>query len=105
MATLEDIAKALGVSKGTVSKALNGAKDVSSTMRNAVLEKAVELGYTRSIRRENGQKIALFITNMEYARPDDFGYDLVAGVRKAAEPAGFQVDLIPLTIQMQHPYR
>ncbi|MBP3412180.1 MAG: LacI family DNA-binding transcriptional regulator [Oscillospiraceae bacterium] len=101
MATLEDIAKALGVSKGTVSKALNGAKDVSSTMRNAVLEKAVELGYTRSIRRENGQKIALFITNMEYARPDDFGYDLVAGVRKAAEPAGFQVDLIPLTIQMQ----
>ena len=38
---------------------------------------------------------------MEYARPDDFGYDLVAGFRKAAEPAGFQVDIIPLTIRMQ----
>lgn len=101
MATLDDIARELGVSKSTVSKALSGAKDVSGAMRQAVLEKAVEVGYTRGIRSGNGQKIALFITNMEYTRPDDFGYDLVAGFRKAAEPAGFQVDIIPLTIQMQ----
>ena len=101
MATLEDIARELGVSKGTVSKALNGAKDVSSNMRQQVLEKAVEMGYSRASRNATLQKIALFITNMEYARPDDFGYDLVAGFRKAAEPAGFQVDIIPLTIRMQ----
>ena len=39
MATLDDIALALGISKGTVSKALNGAKDVSKRTQQAVLEK------------------------------------------------------------------
>ena len=101
MATLADIAKALGLSKGTVSKALSGAKDVGSATRQAVMDKAVELGYSRLCQRGNGQKIALFITNMEYHRPDDFGYDLVCGFRKAAEPAGFLVEVIPLTIRMQ----
>lgn len=102
MATLDDIAKELGVSKGTVSKALNGAKDVSNTMRKAVLEKAVELGYTRVPRSTNVLRIALFITNnIEYTKPDDFGYDLVAGFRKAAEPAGFCVEIIPLTWKLQ----
>ncbi len=101
MATLEDIAKALSLSKGTVSKALSGAKDVSNATRQIVMDKAVELGYSRLSQRGNGQKIALFITNMEYLRPDDFGYDLVGGFRKAAEPAGFSVEVIPLTIQMQ----
>ena len=33
MATLDDIAQELGVSKATVSKALNGAKDVSKAMQ------------------------------------------------------------------------
>ena len=101
MATLDDIAKALGVSKGTVSKALNGAKDVSGAMRQSVLEKAVELGYSRVPRSTNPLRIALFITNMEYTKPEDFGYDLVSGFRKAAEPAGFCVEIIPLTVQMQ----
>ena len=51
MATIEDIAKKLNVSKGTVSKALNGAADVSETLRKSVLETAVELGYFRSLRK------------------------------------------------------
>ena len=101
MPTMEDIAKALGISKGTVSKALSGAKDISETMRQTVLEKAVEMGYSRALRKANAPRIALFITNIEYTRPDDFGYDMVAGFRKAAEPAGFVVDIIPLTIPMQ----
>ena len=47
MATMDDIAKRLGISKGTVSKAFSGAGDISEAMRRAVLETAVELGYTR----------------------------------------------------------
>lgn len=88
------------MSKSTVSKALNGAKDVSRSMRQAVLEKAVELGYTRTL-RGTAQRIALFITNMDYQNPDDFGYDIVAGFRKAAETSGYLVELIPLNIDMQ----
>ena len=101
MATLDDIAKELGISKSTVSKALSGAKDVSKAMRQSVLEKAVEMGYSRAVRGVELPKIAVFITNMDYSKPDDFGYDLVVGFRKAAEPSGFQVDIIPLDQEMQ----
>ena len=48
MATMDDIARALGIAKSTVSKALSGAEDVGETTRKLVLEKAVELGYARS---------------------------------------------------------
>lgn len=101
MATLDDIAQELGISKSTVSKALNDAKDVSKRMKQAVLEKAVELGYSRSARTVDAPRVAVFVTNMEYTKPEDFGYEIVVGFRQAAEPAGFQVDLIPLDRQMQ----
>lgn len=101
MPTMEDIAKALGITKGTVSKALSGAKDVSEATRQTVLNKAVEIGYSRTLRKANAPRIALFITNIEYRHPDDFGFDLVAGFREAADRAGFVVDIIPLTIPMQ----
>ncbi|MBO4937673.1 MAG: LacI family DNA-binding transcriptional regulator [Oscillospiraceae bacterium] len=105
MATLDDIAQELGISKGTVSKALNGAKDVSKKMQQAVLEKAVELGYTRQIRSSAAPRLAVFVINMEYLKPENFGYDIIVGFRKAAEPAGYQVEVIPLTRQMQQDYR
>ena len=56
MATMEEIAKALGVSKGTVSKALSGAKDVGEATRQAVMEKALEMGYSRALRKVNAPK-------------------------------------------------
>ena len=59
MATLDDIARQLGVAKSTVSKALNGADDVSENMRRLVLEKAVELGYSRALRGA-APRIAVF---------------------------------------------
>jgi len=105
VATLDDIALELGISKGTVSKALNGAKDVSKKMQQAVLEKAVELGYSRGNRGSAQPRLAVFVINMEYTKPDDFGYDIVMGFRQAAEPAGYQVDVISLTQQMQLDYR
>ena len=104
MATLDDIARQLGVAKSTVSKALNGADDVSETMRRAVLEKAVELGYARALRGA-APRIAVFVTNMKYASPSDFGYDIVIGFRKLAEPAGYHVEIIPLDIPTQQNMR
>ena len=101
MATLEDIAKTLGVSKSTVSKALNGAWDVSDAMRRAVVETAVELGYSRLRRGEEAPRLAVFITNMDYAYPEDFGYDILVGFRKLAEPAGYQVSVISLDYKLE----
>ena len=100
MATMDDIARALGVTKGTVSKALSGAEDVGETTRKLVLEKAVELGYARRL-RAGAPRLAVLITNMAYERPEDFGYDVIIGLRKAAQPAGYDVEVIPLTAQLQ----
>ena len=105
MATLDDIAQELGISKGTVSKALNGAKDVSKKMQQAVLEKAVELGYSRLNRSTAAPRVAVFVINMDYLQPEDFGYDIIVGFRKAAEPAGYQVEVVPLTTQLQQSIR
>ena len=105
MATLDDIAQELGLSKGTVSKALSGAKDVSQRTRQAVLEKAVELGYSRTVRSGTGPRIAVFVINMEYTKPDDFGYDIIVGIRQAAEPSGYQVEIVPLDQNIQRANR
>lgn len=101
MATMQDIAARLGVTKSTVSKALSGAEDVSEAMRTAVLETAVELGYSRIPRTNQQPKICIFIENMEYTHPEDFGWELVTGFRKMAEPAGYTVDIVDLTISLQ----
>ena len=105
MATLDDIARELGISKGTVSKALNGGKDISKKMQQTVLAKAVELGYSRVSRNDEAPRVAIFVLNMEYTRADDFGYDIIMGFRQVAEPMGFRVDIIPLTAQIQADYR
>ena len=104
MATMDDIARALGIAKSTVSKALSGAEDVGETTRKLVLEKAVELGYARMV-RPGAPKLAVLIANMAFERPEDFGYDVVTGLRKAAEPAGYCVEVIALTPQLQAQYR
>ncbi|MGM9605251.1 MAG: LacI family DNA-binding transcriptional regulator [Faecousia sp.] len=98
---MDDIAKRLGISKGTVSKAFSGAGDVSEAMRRAVLETAVELGYTRLPRSCQPTRLCVFIENMSYEHPNDFGWDLVTGFRKLAEPDGCVVDLIPLSQELQ----
>lgn len=101
MATMDDIAKRLGISKGTVSKALSGAEDVSETMRKSVLETAVELGYSRITRASNPPVVCVFIENMAYQQPDDFGWGLITGFRKMAEPEGYAVVIIPLSTDLQ----
>ena len=42
---IKDIAKKLGIATSTVSKGLNGAKDISEETRQLVLDTAVEMGY------------------------------------------------------------
>lgn len=107
MATIQDIADKLGVSKGTVSKAINNAPDISETLRKTILDTAVEMGYTK-LRRQKGTapKLCVLIENMEYEESHQFGYDFIIGFRQMAEPAGFAVEVVPMTeaIQKKTPY-
>ena len=102
MATIQDIADKLGVSKGTVSKAINNAPDISETLRKTILDTAVEMGYTRLRRQKNDAKrFCIIIENMEYEEPHQFGYDFIIGFRQMAEPAGYVVHAIPMTKDLQ----
>lgn len=93
---MDDIARRLGVSRGTVSKALSGAPDVSERMRTAVAEAAVELGYKRLPRRGQTGRLCIFEGNMPCRTPKDPGWPLAMGFRKCAEPAGYETDVLSL---------
>lgn len=44
-ATIQDIADALGISRNTVSKAINNSDGIADATREKILQKAVEMGY------------------------------------------------------------
>ena len=102
MATLQDIADKLGISKGTVSKALNDAPDISESLQKTVIDTAVEMGYHKIQRSGKSRRLCVLIQRMEYQAPGAFGYDLILGFRQMAEPAGYTVDVIPVTEGLQH---
>ena len=102
MATIRDIADKLGISTGTVSKGLNGANDISEQLRQTILETAVEIGYRpKQMRTKDNQKLCIFIENMEYKTPEQFGYDIILGFRQAAYPARCGVTVLPVTPEFQ----
>lgn len=101
MATINDIAAKLGISKSTVSKGLNNAKDVSEQMRKKILETAVELGYTNKRLLKREKKLCILIENMDYQTPNQFGHDIVLGFKQMAEPDGWTVDVIPIDMEFQ----
>lgn len=62
--TIQDIADALGISRNTVSKAINNTGILADATRDKVLKKAMEMGYKQFsyITLENSSKPALAIT-------------------------------------------
>ena len=98
MITLNDIASRLGISKSTVSKGLNNASDVSEELRRKILETAAEMGYTG---QRTPKKFCIFIENMEYKAPNQFGYDIIAGFKEAAGSDGWMVDIVPVSEEYQ----
>ncbi len=98
MVTIKMIADSLGISTSTVSKALNDATDISAELRQSVLEKAVEMGYTtKSSRKKVNRKLAVLIKNMAYGTQKDFGYNIVLGFRQAAMNRDWNVDVVDVT--------
>ena len=60
--TIQDIADALGVSRNTVSKAINNSEGLADATRERILQKAVEMGYKQfsyiSLSPENGVQLS-----------------------------------------------
>lgn len=101
MATINDIARILGVSKSTVSKGLNNATDISEDMRIKIIETAAALGYTNKHMQERNKKLCIIVENIEYNTPNQFGYDIIQGFKQMAEHDGWLVDVLTINKDFQ----
>ena len=95
--TIKDLSKSLGVSRSTISKALNDRPDVASATKARILEAARELGYqpsaaARNLRRQRTNKIGL-VVNYPIYRVSDFLAELIPGMASAAEDAEYNLIL------------
>ncbi len=93
--TLNKISKILGISKSTVSKALNNYDDVSPKTKQIVQSLAEELNYkpnafAQSLRNQESKIIGLIIPEIVHY----FFSNIIVGVIKTAEMYGYTVILL-----------
>ncbi len=94
MASIEDVARAAGVSPITVSRAMRNRSNVRPETRERVLRAASELNYVpnavaRSLRQARSGLLALIITDMK----NPLFYTMARGAEDAAQAAGMAVVL------------
>lgn len=90
--TIIDIAKVLGISPSTVSRALNNSTEINDNTRQEILRVANELDYrpnflAQSLNRGETHTIGVIIPDIQ--RP--FFAGVVAGIQKVATEAGYRV--------------
>ena len=100
--TLQTIADALGVSRTTVSNAYNRPDQLAPALRERILAKARELGYSgpdpAARRLRSGRRDAvglLFTEELSYAFTDPAAVILLQGIARATEAAGVALLLVP----------
>jgi DNA-binding LacI/PurR family transcriptional regulator len=91
--TLEMLAEKLGLSKGTVSLALNGKPGVSSQTRDLVLKCAAEMNYKGYAVRQSTRQVAVLLPRLT----SSFNSEILAGIERAAGELDY--DLIVHTIE------
>lgn len=107
MVTIKDIANRLGIAPSTVSKGLNDASDISPDLKQLVLDTAIEMGYvTKKMKKVTRKRLCIFIENMQYELPGDFGFDIILGFKQAAIRDDWEIHIIPMTpiLQLREPY-
>lgn len=92
--SIEDIARAAGVSHSTVSRALRDSTLISVNVRERIQRLAREMGYTpnaiaQSLQTRQTSMIGLVVTSIS----DPFWGDVMKGVEEVARESGFSVIL------------
>lgn len=94
--TLKDIAKTVGKSVATVSKALHDHEDISPETRAAIKRVAQQLGYRPNIMAQRLQKqqsetLGLIVPTLQARQSDPFFTELLAGMADQAAIEGFDL--------------
>lgn len=95
--TIKELSEKLGLSRSTVSKALNNRFDVSEETRNRVLSVARDLDYqpsaaARNLRRQRTDKVGL-VVNYPIHKVSDFLSELLPSIASAIEDANYNLIL------------
>lgn len=96
--TIQDIANALGISRNTASKALNGSESIPPETRNKVIKKAIELKYKQFafmdsdlLSKSSSGNIALLTANLP--NTSHFGSALISGLEKRISAEGYNLSI------------
>lgn len=100
--TIQDVADALGVTKGTVSRALNGYTDISEATRTRIRKTAERMGYrplthAQAIRTGRVRAIGLVLQVDEHDAHGPFLTDFLAGATQAAGEEGWTMSVATAT--------
>ncbi len=92
--TISDVSAALGLTKGTVSRALNGYPDISDSTRNRVMRTAEKMGYqplshAQAIRTGRTRSLGLVLQFSDHDAHRPFLAGFLAGISAAASAANW----------------
>jgi len=96
---LDDIAKYLGISKSTVSRAISGKGPVAEETKKRILEYTAEIGYfpnaaARNLATTKTRNIAFAMPHDRYSETLAFFIDCYFGVKKMAEESAYDVIIV-----------
>lgn len=98
MVTIKDISNKLGISISSVSKALNGATDISQKTRERVIEVANEMGYIKKSMTSNKLNLKFgIIVDQNCSEYDKIlNYDIIQGFNNRALSEGNEILIVAL---------
>lgn len=106
--TIKDIAKALGVSPGTISKALNNKPDIGAELKEKIRAAAVELGYipnpiARRLVTNKSNTIGVFILDRyELSLRENYGFQFLDGIIKESDLHHYDILLFSTTNDLEY---
>lgn len=98
--TIDDVARHVGVAKGTVSRVLNNYTDISEATRKRILKAVQDLGYqpsatARNLKRGRQDTLGIVIPVGHGAAADPFLAEFIDGISRALDELG--LDLLVTT--------
>ena len=100
MVSMKDIAKKCGVSVATVSKALNGQKDICQETRKRICAAAEEMGYlasstARALKTNRSYNVGMLLADQGRSGLDhEYFSTIVEGFKAEAESRGYDITFI-----------
>ncbi len=100
MVSIKDISERCGVSVATVSKALNGKKDISNDTREMVLKTAEEMNYypnpnAKTLRTKHSNMIGIILTGEDFCGLcDEFFSHMFLSIKNSCEELGYELQFI-----------